>query len=321
MREVYKDKVLKLLRRSDYQPVKVGQIAKILGVDSGEYPEFKQAFDELCHDGQVVLGGGGLVGLPGLSGRIIGTFRANARGFGFVRSLEPSAHSDLFIPPGETMEAMTGDVVVAKVVDKSRRGSQQRYSGRVIEIIERGHNRIVGTLFKKPEGWIVQPDGTGFVEPVTVNDVSAKSAGEKDKVVIEILTYPTERYLAKGVIVEVLGKSGCYESEISSIVHQYHLPGEFDDGCIYQAHKAATEFDPAGEPGRDDISGKVIVTIDPPDAKDFDDAISIEKDGDGNWLLGVHIADVSSFVAPGTPLDKEARQQRIFAGQNDTDAA
>jgi len=309
MREVYKNKILKLLKRSDYAPAKVGQLAKILGVGPEDYAEFKEAFDELRQNGQVVLGGGSTVGLPGLSGRITGTFRANPKGFGFVSPLESSAHADLFIPPGESMEAMTGDVVVAKVVEKTQRRGQVRYSGRVVEILERGRNRFVGTLSRKTEGWIVQPDGTGFVEPITVNDVTAKSAKDKDKVVVEILSYPTEKYLARGVIVEVLGRAGRYESEISSIIRQYHLPDEFDDGCIYQAHKAATEFDPADIQDRDDITGKVIVTIDPPDAKDFDDAISLEKDQQGNWVLGVHIADVCSFVGTGTPLDAEARNR------------
>ena len=124
MREVYKKKILKLLKHADYEPVKVGQLAKALGVESEDYAEFKRAFDELHHAGHVVLGDGSVVGLPGLSGRITGTFRANPRGFGFVTPLEPAAHVDLFIPPGETLEAMTGDVVVAKVVEKSKRGSQ-----------------------------------------------------------------------------------------------------------------------------------------------------------------------------------------------------
>ncbi len=309
MREVYKGKILKLLRHADYEPVKVGQLAKALSVGPEDYQQFKHAFDELHHAGHIVLSQGNLVGLPGISGRITGTFRANPRGFGFVTPLEPAAHADLFIPPGDTLEAMTGDVVAAKVVEKSKRGSQMRYSGRVIEILERGHNRFVGTLFRKPEGWIVQPDGTGFVESVTVEDVTAKSAKEKDKVVVEILKYPTEKYLARGVIVEVLGKAGRYESEINSIIRQFHLPDEFNDSCIYQAHQAATGFEPAESRDRDDITGKVIVTIDPPDARDFDDAISLEKDQDDNWVLGVHIADVSYFVPPGTALDVEAKER------------
>lgn len=234
MREVYKNRILKLLRHADYEPVKVSELAKTLGISGEDYPEFKRAFDELQHAGNVIIGDGSMVGLPGLSGRITGTFKANPRGFGFVTPLEPHAHTDLFIPPGETLEAMTGDVVVAKVVEKTKRGEKMRYSGRILEILERGQNRFVGTLLRKPEGWLVQPDGSGFAEPIMVDDVTAKSAKDKDKVVVEILSYPTGRYLARGVIIEVLGKAGRYESEIASIIHQYHLPGDFGDSCIFQ---------------------------------------------------------------------------------------
>jgi ribonuclease R len=309
MREVYKKKIIKLLKHADYKPVTVSELAGALGIEQAAFSEFKRAFDELHHAGHVVLGADNLVGLPGLSGRIIGKFRANPRGFGFVTPLESAAHVDLFIPPGDTMEAMTGDVVEAKVVEKSTRGEQIRYSGRVVEIVQRGRNRFVGTLIRKPEGWLVQPDGSGITDPISVDDVTAKNAREKDKVVIEILSYPTERHLARGVIVEVLGKAGQYESEIASIVHQFQLPGEFNDSCIFQAHKAATEYKPQEIHDRDDITSKIIVTIDPPDAKDFDDAISLEHDAKGNWVLGVHIADVTYFVPPATPLDKEAKER------------
>jgi ribonuclease R len=139
-----------------------------------------------------------------------------------------------------------------------------------------------------------------------VTDISAKNAKQKDKVVVEIITWPTEKYLAQGVITEVLGKAGQYETEISSIIHQFHLPCDFDESCLQQARKAAAEFDTENLDGREDITDKLIITIDPADAKDFDDAISLEKDNDGNWILGVHIADVSQFIPPDSPLDKEA---------------
>jgi ribonuclease R len=127
--------------------------------------------------------------------------------------------------------------------------------------------------------------------------------------VVEILSYPTEKYLARGVIIEVLGKAGRYESEIQSIIRQYHLPGEFEEDCIEQAREAATQFNPEELNHRDDITDKIIITIDPPDAKDFDDAISLEKNSDGNWVLGVHIADVSHFIEQDSPLDSEAKDR------------
>jgi ribonuclease R len=309
MLEIFKRNIVKLLKRRDYEPLKLSQVAKTLGVSSEDYPEFKRAFEELRRTGHVVMGERNLVSLPAMSGRVIGTFRANARGFGFITPLEPNAHGDLFVPPNATGEAMTGDIVAARVRRKGKRGGQMEYRGEVIEILERAKNRFVGTLRKKGDGWIVQPDGKGIVEPITVDDVGAKGAKHKDKVVVEILTYPTEKYLARGVIVEVLGKAGQYESEIRSIIRQYHLPSEFNQECSEEAHEAASGFEPENIKGREDITDKVIVTIDPPDAKDFDDAISIERDNDGNRVLGVHIADVSHFVKKDSALDVEAKER------------
>ena len=319
MLEVFKERIIKFLKHGDYRPLKLAKLAKALGVSSEDYAQFKSAFEELRQAGRVVIGTGNLISLPAMSGRVIGTFRANPKGFGFVIPLEVNSHGDLFIPPGATAEAMTGDIVVAKVVKKGKRAGQMRCSGRVIEILERAQNRFVGTLLKRKDGWIVQPDGTGFIEPISVDDVSAKNAREKNKVVVEILSWPTEKYLARGVIIEALGRAGRYESEIKSIIRQYHLPDEFDADCIKEARKAAEKFEEMmdsrlrgndrKDKQREDITDKVIITIDPPDAKDFDDAIGLERDSDGNYVLGIHIADVSNFVPHDSPLDIEAKNR------------
>jgi len=254
MPEIFKKQIIKLLKHSDYAPVKLTQLAKALGISSEDYPEFKSAFDQLRQAGHVMIGARNLVSLPSLAGQIVGTFRANPRGFGFVIPRQANTHGDLFIPPTATAGAMSGDTVIVKVKRKGKRGGQMRYSGEVIEVLERAQNKFVGTLLKHPEAWIVQPDGTSFIEPISVDDVGAKGASEKDKVVVEILSYPTEKYLARGVIIEVLGKAGRYESEIKSIIRQYHLPGEFEEDCIEQAREAATQFNPEELNHRDDIT-------------------------------------------------------------------
>ena len=309
MAEIYKEKIIKLLKHSDYSPVKLAKLGKALGVNTEDYPQFKEAFDQLRQAGHVVIGAKNLVSLPSLAGEIVGTFRPNPRGFGFVTPREPNSHGDLFISPSATGEAMAGDIVLVKVKRQGKRDGQMRYSGEVIEIVERAQNKFVGTLMRHPEAWIVQPDGKSFVDPISVDDVSAKGAKEKDKVVVEILSYPTEKYLARGVIIEVLGKAGRYESEIQSIIRQFHLPGEFEEDCLEQARKAAGRFKPEEAHHRDDITEKTIITIDPPDAKDFDDAISLEKKGKDKWVLGIHIADASSFIPEDSPLDDEAKMR------------
>jgi len=307
MADIYKKRIVGLLKHTDYQPVRLSQVAKTLGVDSEDYAEFKEAFDQLRRAGHVIVGARNLITLPSLTGQTVGTFTANPKGFGFVTPREPHAHGDLFIAPGDTAEAMTGDTVLARVKKQGKRAGQVRYSGEVLQIIERAQNRFIGTLQKHPDGWIVLPDSRSFFEPIAVDDITAKDAKEKDKVVIEILVYPTDTYLARGVITEVLGRSGQYDTEIKSVIRRYHLPTDFDADCRKQASQASAGFDPENATGRDDITDKTIVTIDPPDAKDFDDAISLERDADGNWVLGVHIADVSNFIEAGSTLDIEAK--------------
>ena len=207
MLEIFKERIIRLLKHADYTPLKLPQLAKVLGVSSEDYAQFKSAFDQLRRAGHVVIGERNLISLPAMSGRIIGTFRANPKGFGFLTPLTPNLHGDLFIPPNAAGDAMTGDIVAAKVRKRGKRAGHMRYRGEIIEVLERAESRFVGTLVKKPDGWTVQPDGTGFVEPISVDDVGTKGAKEKDKVVVEILAYPTEKYLARGVIVEVLGKA------------------------------------------------------------------------------------------------------------------
>jgi len=309
MAEVFKKRIIKYLRHADYRPVRLARLARALGIESEDYPQFKLAFDQLRQAGHVVIGSGNLISLPPVAGTVVGTFRANPKGFGFIVPRDPNLEGDLFVPADATAGAMSGDTVAAKVVKKGRRGRQMRLVGEIIEILERAESRFVGTLTKGSDGWFVQPDGAGFLEPISVDDVTAKNAKEKDKVVVEILSWPTEKYLARGVLIEVLGKAGRYESEIRSIVRQYHLREEFDNACLRQARKVAAEFDPERTDGRENATEKTVITIDPVDAKDFDDAISLEKESAGNWLLGIHIADVSRFVPAGSPLDEEARQR------------
>jgi len=307
--ELFKREILRFITRRGYSPVKLSALARSLGVDDADYPEFKTAFKELRRMGRVVVGPKNLITLPQMSGRVIGTFRANPKGFGFVIPLEPNSHGDLFVGPRDTAGAMTGDTVSARVLKKGVRGGQMRYNGVIEEILQRGQNRLVGRLHRSNGRWMVEPDGKEYFEPVVVDDVGAKGARVDDKVVVEIMSFATTRYLARGVIVEVLGRAGLYESETRSVIAQYSLPGDFDEECLAQAKAASAGFVADAGAARDDITSEVIITIDPPDAKDFDDAISLRRNKDGNWVLGVHIADVSTFVPMDSPLDVEARER------------
>jgi len=309
MVEEYKKSIIKRLNARDYKPVKLAKLAREMEIGSENYQLFKSAFESLVRQGQVVIGKSNLVELRPLADQIIGRFRSNPRGFGFVCPLEPDLHEDLFIPPDQTADAFTGDIVAAKVISRQRRGGKIIYRGKISEILQRAEDKFVGTLRHTKNGWLVEPDGKIFTEPIVVDDVTAKGAADKDKVVVEMISRPTERLLAQGVIVQVLGRAGAFQAETDAITYQYKLPRDFPDDCIEQARRAAKSFEKSHTKDREDITGKTIITIDPPDAKDFDDAISLEKDENGNWLLGVHIADVSFFISSGSPLDKEAKER------------
>jgi len=289
--------------------MKLAALGKSLGVPQANWSEFHAAFKQLRQTGKIVIGAKNLITLPAVSGRIVGTFRANPRGFGFVIPLEPTSNGDLYVGPYDTTGAMTGDTVIAKAVKKGVRAGQMRYRGEIVEILERGRDKFVGTLKCTDSQWFIEPQGRGFFAPIFVDDVGAKGAKAGDKVVAEIIRYPTKKNPASGVIVEVLGKAGLYDSEIKSIIAQYNLDDDFEDECLEQARAAAEDFRPDQTDGRDDITGEVIITIDPADAKDFDDAISLRKDADGNWVLGIHIADVSSFIPMDSALDVAARER------------
>ncbi len=309
MTEVFKKKILSFIKNREYTPLKLNELASALGVSDDSYQQFKLAYEELKQEGKILVGDKKLIMIPAPKGIITGKFQGNPKGFGFVVPLEKGSHTDLFISPSDTNGAMTGDTVSVEVIKKGVRGGKMAYAGAVLEILERGNSRFVASLTQSNGKWIAKPEGKTIIEPIVVEDVSAKNVGPDDKVVIEIIQYPEIGEMGRGVIVEVLGKAGKYDTEIKAAIEQYSLPGDFPQECLDQARQAAHSFNPDQLIRREDITDKVIITIDPETAKDFDDAISIERTKDGNWHLGVHIADVATFVPMESPLDIEARKR------------
>ncbi len=285
------------------------QLAGWLGVGREEAATFQKAVEDLRRNGQIVTDSRKNLVLPPLSDTVIGTFRANPRGFGFLVPITPNAHGDLFIAPDDINGAMNGDIVQAKVIRRGKRDGQWRYGGQIIQIIERSSDRFVGTLQRRQNLWFIQPEGKGFFGSIVLDDVSASGARENDKVVVEITRYPQNNQPARGAVIRILGRAGRYDTEIRAVMERFSLPEDFDEDCRQQARQAVEQFNPDEIGNRADLTEETIITIDPPDAKDFDDAISLRKDRDGNWRLGVHIADVSTFVPMQTPLDKEARRR------------
>lgn len=310
-------KILTHIADRRYEPRQAEALAKDLGVRPDQLELFRETLDRLIHEGQVVLGSSQMLALPPPGPEMVGTFRGNKRGFGFIVPNSMVEHGDLFVPASRTGGAMNGDIVRARVCHEARRGRQEGkspYTGSVVEIIQRSDRRYVGQLAKRGSLWVVMIDGDWAHPPAIVRDPDAKNAKAGNKVVIELVTYPDGRDAAECVITEVLGKNGEPDVETRAIMRTHGLEEKFPDAVQAEAREAVRSFDASKkQAGREDLTGRFICTIDPPDAKDYDDAIGIdrldakrEKDG-AAYELSVHIADVSAFVPIGSALDEEAR--------------
>jgi ribonuclease R len=318
----YVDAIVKFLASRGYQPLKPRQLARQMGVSDADFGAFRDAVKRLRDDGRIVLGEKNALTLPQMSGQILGVYRGNPRGFGFVIPETPNAHGDLFIPRGADGGAMTGDRVLARSKKRGKRDGKAVFEGLVVEIVQRGSNRFVGTVERTGKTWFVLPDGGRVVPPIVLPDApsgdEAVGAGPREgsKVVVEIIKYASGKDLPTGVIVETLGAEGHIEAETRAVIRAHGLEEVFSDEALAAARSAVDTFDgddPAQCAGREDLSSQTIVTIDPPDARDFDDAISIEARRDGSAVLGVHIADVSHFVTEGGALDVEAHRRGTSA--------
>lgn len=246
---------------------------------------------------------------------IVGKFKRAAGGFGFVRPLTAPRSAerslDVFIPANRTRDAVSGDTVRIRIVKDRRsfgRGGDARISGEIIEIVERQTSRFVGLYAEKRGQAYVTIDGGKFAEPVWVGDPGAKGAAPGDKVVLEMTRFPEPGVPGEGVITDVLGERGMPGVDTLSIIHEFGLPMEFPEAVLAESREQADRFDESLT-GRADLTAETVITIDPVDARDFDDAISLQKNERGHWLLGVHIADVSHFVPLNSQLDREARER------------
>lgn len=305
-----------------YAPSTVRELVDELAVAADQVDAFRTAIDELLESGQVVRGSADTIALPPPGKDMVGTFRRHEKGFGFLMPDELTEHGDLFIPPGNVGDAMTGDRVKAKVIHEKRRSSTGKspYIGRIVEVLQRAERQYAGMLIQKGKKFGVEVDGRIFSTPVLIRDPHAKNARPGNKVVIELTEYPDDRGgSAEGVITEVLGEAGEPDVETLAVMRSSGLVEKFSDEVLQDARTAASKFDGDMIPaGREDLTGEMICTIDPPDAKDYDDAISVTRlepdqpNSAGNllpdaaWELGIHIADVAHYVVPGSALDEEA---------------
>jgi ribonuclease R len=321
-----REKILAHLQSGHYQPAKVRGLARFFDVAEETYPEFRALIKAMIREGQIEIGPRGKLRTPreppaakaappagrprtgGRPGTVRGRFSLSDRGFGFVipdAPDGPTGAEDIFIGPNDTLGAVTNDTVLAEVKGKSPRG----YYGRIAEIVERGQTRFVGTFYPAPGGGVVRPDGGILSQDFAVPDASSAGARPKDKVVFEVLRYALRGEPGEAVITKVLGQRGAPGVDTLCIIHQFDLPLEFPEEVLAEARAAAARMNDDALEGRRDLTRETIITIDPADARDFDDAISLSEHADGTATLGVHIADVPYFVPEDSALDREARER------------
>jgi ribonuclease R len=310
----FTDRIIVHLAHASYEPASARDLARDLRIEPDDREAFDEALARLAEKESIVVTAEGRICLPPMGDEVVGRFRLKERGFGFIIPDRPYAEGDLYVPKGSVRDAVSGDTVRARVSRRrryGRGGPAVSAVGEIVEVLERGQDQFVGTLVKDGRNWFVEPDGRSLYDPVLIRDPHAKNAKAGDKVVIELLHYPEKEYHAEGVITKVLGVAGRPDVETQAVIEAHGLRLEFPEAVTRAAQKAGKSFDAGAQQlteGREDLTSRFIFTIDPPDAKDFDDAISIERDEEADeWTLGVHIADVSTFVRPGGPLDEEAR--------------
>ena len=294
------------MRDEAYKPLTVQELEEAFGIsDSSDFKEFVKALVQMEEKGLVVRTRSNRYGLPQKMNLIRGKLTGHAKGFAFVIPDEPGM-DDIFIPPNETNTAMHGDTVLARISSES---SGQRREGSIIRILERGVQQIVGTYVESKSFGFVIPDDKKFASDVFIPKSASKGAVEGHKVVVKLTTYPEGRKSAEGEVITVLGHKNDPGVDILSVIHKHGLPMAFPDEVLKQANETPDTIDESELANRRDLRNETIVTIDGADAKDLDDAVTVKKLENGNYKLGVHIADVSYYVKEGTPIDLEAEER------------
>jgi ribonuclease R len=308
-------KIINFICGRQYSPMNTSDLAEQFGIDNSEFQQFCTLLKELELKGEIVRIKKEQYANPKKANLLVGVLDANQKGFGFVIPAKEGISDDIYVDSEGLGSAMHGDIVVVRLPSEKKRkkGRRQRKKernvGKIIRVLHRENETIVGTLKKSKHFNYVAPDNSKLPRDIYVSMDNPKGAEHGDKVIARIDQWPTRHLNAEGTIVEILGKDGEPAVDIKSIIHQFKLPFEFNENTIAETQDLQQPVCPAEIAARLDLRNELIITIDPDDAKDFDDAISLKRDKKGNWLLGVHIADVSYYVNEDSYVDKEARKR------------
>ena len=295
--------ILKFMSREDYVPMKAKEIAGIFMVPKNKYNNFKSILDKLEKEYKIQKNRKNKYSIIDKNKYIKGTYRGNEKGYGFVIP-ENEEMEDIFIPRGNNNNALNDDIVVAEIVKESEDG--KRKEGKIVSIVKHEKDKVVGLFVKSRNFGFVIPDDKKFGGDIFISKSNFAKAKNNQKVVVKLTKYPEKNKKAEGKIIEIIGGIDEAGVDMLSLVKEYDLPYEFPQGVIEEAKSKGNKVDKKDIPNRIDLRDKTIFTIDGEDAKDLDDAVRVYKNDDGNYMLDVHIADVSYYVTENSLLDKEA---------------
>lgn len=298
--EERKKTVFSFIKDKEYRPMRVKDIATFMQVPYNEIQLLYDIIDELEAEGKILTTKKGKIVSAESLHQYAGTFTGNSRGFGFV-GVE-GMENEIFIPANATNGAMHKDRVICRILKQTDR----RAEGEIVRVLEHGMKHIVGTYQKVKNYGFVIPDDKKMCDDIFIGTGDNMGAVDGHKVLVKITKAPTRTDNPEGVVTEILGHINDPGVDILSIIMQYDLPTEFPEEVYKEIESIADNVDNEDKSDREDLRDVVMVTIDGEDAKDLDDAVSVERLENGNYKLGVYIADVSHYVREKSPLDKEA---------------
>ena len=308
MDELYNERYEKIwcfINSEQYSPMFAKDIAMLLDIKSGDMQMLYDIIDDMERNGKIILTKKGKIMLPADQNLYTGTFIGNARGFGFVTREDMPLAEDVFIPASAVNGAIHRDRVMCRIT--AHQG--KRAEGEIVKILERNMKHIVCT-FQEGKGFgFVVPDDKKLADDIFISKINTMGAVTGHKVVVKIIKNAADNSKPEGKVVEIIGHINDPGVDIVSIIRQFELPMDFNEKIYSYIENIPSEVTEEEFKNRTDYRNVQMVTIDGEDAKDLDDAVSVEKLENGNYRLGVYIADVSHYVTQGSPLDKEAYER------------
>lgn len=298
-----KDTLLEFMREEAYRPMDIQELVSVFDINPDEYRAFKKTLKTMEKEGLIFRTKKDKFALPERLGLITGKLQAHAKGFGFLIP-EIEGEKDVFIPSSFINGAMNGDRILVQITREDKNGKKRE--GEVIQVLERANTKIIGVYEDSKNFGFVIAEDTRISQDIFISKKDRNGAKDGDVVVVEITKWPEKRRSPEGVVKEVLGQKGDKGLDILTIIKKYGLPEEFPPKVQAFASGIDEEIPLKEYKRRKDLRDVRMVTIDGEDAKDLDDAVSIERLDNGRYRLGVHIADVSHYVREKNPLDKEA---------------